>query len=161
MINSNMHFSNPHVCSRKPQTLINIPTSRAGNIVCPKVRLHAAIFRDDFRCTLMIFKKHVAYVIWRHLKILVIIIHQNLKSARQTQRGNVPLIERVEWNTVCNISNPTMRTGLDFKSARFDQVWGEAEYSPVRIGGFEMTAHTNKSPLKVRWINFDPVLGLH
>jgi hypothetical protein len=26
-----------------------------------------------------------------------------------------------------NISDPTMRTGLDFKSAQFDQVRGEAE----------------------------------
>ena len=37
-----------------------------------------------------------------------------------------------------NISNPTMRTGLDFESAQFDQ---------VRIGGFEMTSHRNKSLL--------------
>jgi hypothetical protein len=29
--------------------------------------------------------------------------------------------------SLCNISNPTMRTGLDFKSAQFDQVRGEAE----------------------------------
>ena len=29
-------------------------------------------------------------------------------------------------HTVCNISNPTMRTGLDFKSAQFDPVRGEA-----------------------------------
>jgi hypothetical protein len=35
-----------------------------------------------------------------------------------------------------------MRTGLDFKSAQFDQVRGE-----VRIGGFEMTFHANKSLL--------------
>jgi hypothetical protein len=47
-----------------------------------------------------------------------------------------------------------MRTRLDFKSAQFDQVRGEAEdwikmrgleTSPVRIGGFEMTSHKNKS----------------
>jgi hypothetical protein len=41
-----------------------------------------------------------------------------------------------------------MRTGLNFKSAQFDQVWGEADEwikmredlksSPVRIGGFEI-----------------------
>jgi hypothetical protein len=51
-----------------------------------------------------------------------------------------------------------MRTGLDFKSAQFDQVRGEAEdwpgskcedlkSTPVRIGGFEMTSHANKSLL--------------
>ena len=45
-----------------------------------------------------------------------------------------------------------MRTGLDFKSAQFDQVRGEAEgWIKMRgIGGFEMTSHTNKSLLKVR-----------
>ena len=57
-----------------------------------------------------------------------------------------------------------MRTGLDFKSAQFDQVRGEAEdwikmtgskcedlkSDPVRIGGFEMTSHTNKSLLEVK-----------
>jgi hypothetical protein len=67
---------------------------------------------------------------------------------------------------LCNISNPTMRTGLDFKSAQFDRVRGEAEdwvkmrdlkSSPVRIGGFEMTSHANKSLL----IHFDPVQGLN
>jgi hypothetical protein len=54
-----------------------------------------------------------------------------------------------------NISNP--RTGLDFKSAQFDQVRGEAEdvlhgskcedlkSSPVRIGAFQMISHANKS----------------
>jgi hypothetical protein len=59
-----------------------------------------------------------------------------------------------------NISNPTMRTGLDFKSAQFDQ-------NTVRIGGFEITS--SKSLLKVRWIliqskdwiNFDPVNRLY
>jgi hypothetical protein len=49
-----------------------------------------------------------------------------------------------------------MRIGLDFKSAQFDQVRGEAEdwikmrdlkSSPVRIGGFEMTSHAKKSLL--------------
>ena len=34
------------------------------------------------------------------------------------------------------------------------------KWSPVRIGWFEMTSHTSKSLLKVRWINFDPVQGL-
>jgi hypothetical protein len=52
-----------------------------------------------------------------------------------------------------------MRTGLDFKSGQFDKVRGEFEdwiksddwkSSPDRIGGFEMTPHTNKSLLKVR-----------
>jgi hypothetical protein len=71
-----------------------------------------------------------------------------------------------------NISNPTMRTGLDFKYAQFDQVLGGAkprtgskcedlESSPVRIGGFGMKSYTNKSPLKMRWIHFDPVQGLN
>jgi hypothetical protein len=53
---------------------------------------------------------------------------------------------------LCNISNPTMRTGLDFKSAQFDQVRSKAEdceacnlVHAVRIGGFEMTSHANKS----------------
>jgi hypothetical protein len=43
-----------------------------------------------------------------------------------------------------------MRTGLDFKSAQFDQVRRKVEdlkSSPVQIGGFEMTSHTNKSLL--------------
>jgi hypothetical protein len=40
-----------------------------------------------------------------------------------------------------------MRTGLDFKSAQF--------------GGFEMTSHTNKVLIKVRWIDFDPVQGMN
>jgi hypothetical protein len=47
-----------------------------------------------------------------------------------------------------NISNPTMRTGLDFKFTQFDQARGEAlKSSPVRIEGFEMTSHTDKSLL--------------
>ena len=33
--------------------------------------------------------------------------------------------------------------------------------SPVRIGGFEMTSHANKSLLKVKSINFDPVQELN
>jgi hypothetical protein len=37
----------------------------------------------------------------------------------------------------CNISNPTMRTGLDFKSAQFDQVRGEAE-DWVKMRGLEI-----------------------
>jgi hypothetical protein len=51
-----------------------------------------------------------------------------------------------------------MKTGLYFKSAQFDQVQDEAEdwikmlgleiSSPVRIGGFEMTSHTNTSLLR-------------
>ena len=48
-----------------------------------------------------------------------------------------------------------MMTGLDFKSAQFDQVRGDTgskcenlKTNPVRIGGFEMTSHTNKSLLK-------------
>jgi hypothetical protein len=36
----------------------------------------------------------------------------------------------------------------------------DSKSNPVRIGGFEMTSHTNKSLLKVRWINFDSVRGL-
>ena len=32
----------------------------------------------------------------------------------------------MDWSS-CNISNPTMTAGLDFKSAQFDQVQGEAE----------------------------------
>jgi hypothetical protein len=62
-----------------------------------------------------------------------------------------------------------MTTGLDFKSTQFDPVRGEAEdrikmrglkSSPVRIRGFAVTSRTNKSLLKLRRINFDPVLGL-
>jgi hypothetical protein len=51
-----------------------------------------------------------------------------------------------------------MWTGLDFKS-----IWSKCndlKSSPVRIGGFEITSHTNKLLLKVRWVNFDPVQGL-
>jgi hypothetical protein len=36
-----------------------------------------------------------------------------------------------------NISNPTMRTGLDFKSAEFDQAQGEAE-DLIKIRGLEI-----------------------
>ena len=38
---------------------------------------------------------------------------------------------------VRNISNPTMRTGLDFKSAQFDQVRGEAE-DWIKMRGLEI-----------------------
>jgi hypothetical protein len=49
-----------------------------------------------------------------------------------------------------------MRTRLDFKSAQFDQVRGmvkprtgskceDMKSRPVRIGGSEITSHTNKS----------------
>jgi hypothetical protein len=33
----------------------------------------------------------------------------------------------VVWTAIGNISNPTMRTGLHFKSAQFDQARGKAE----------------------------------
>jgi hypothetical protein len=33
----------------------------------------------------------------------------------------------VWYGMVCNIPNPTMMIGLDFKSAQFDQARGEAE----------------------------------
>jgi hypothetical protein len=40
-------------------------------------------------------------------------------------------------NTRCNISNPTMRTGLDFKSAQFDQARDEAE-DWIKMRGLEI-----------------------
>ena len=46
----------------------------------------------------------------------------------------------VMLHSICNISNPSIRTGLDFKL--------DLKSSPVRIEGFEMTSHTNKSLLK-------------
>jgi hypothetical protein len=36
-----------------------------------------------------------------------------------------------------NISNPTMRTGLDFESAQFDQVRGEAD-DWIKMRGLEI-----------------------
>jgi hypothetical protein len=48
-----------------------------------------------------------------------------------------------------------MISKLDFKSGELGQ--NARKSSPVGIGGYEMTSHTNKSLLKVRWINFDPV----
>ena len=36
-----------------------------------------------------------------------------------------------------NISNPTMRTGLDFKSEQFDHVQGEAE-DWIKMRGLEI-----------------------
>ena len=38
---------------------------------------------------------------------------------------------------ISNISNPTMRTGLDFKSAQFDHVRGEAE-DWIKMRGLEI-----------------------
>ena len=49
---------------------------------------------------------------------------------------------------VCNISNPTMRTGLDFKSVQFDPTRSnckDLKSSPARIGEFGMTSQTNES----------------
>jgi hypothetical protein len=43
---------------------------------------------------------------------------------------------RVLW-LACNISNPTMRTGLDFKFVQFDQVRGEAE-DWIKMRGLEI-----------------------
>ncbi len=40
-------------------------------------------------------------------------------------------------NILCNVSNPTMRTGLDFKSAQFDPVRGEAE-DWIKLRGLEI-----------------------
>jgi hypothetical protein len=40
-------------------------------------------------------------------------------------------------NISSNISNPTMRTGLDFKSAQFDPVRGEAE-DWIKLQGLEI-----------------------
>ena len=65
-----------------------------------------------------------------------------------------------------DISNPTMRTGLvwqfgprkkknNFAKPRTGSKCEVLKSSPVR--GFEMTSHTNKSP--VRLTNFDPVPG--
>jgi hypothetical protein len=48
----------------------------------------------------------------------------------------------------CNISNTTMKTGIGFLIGI--AIWLKCEdlkSSPVRIGGFEMTSHTNKSLL--------------
>jgi hypothetical protein len=42
-----------------------------------------------------------------------------------------------EWKMGSNISNPTMRTGLDFKSAQFDQLRGEAE-DWIKMRGLEI-----------------------
>ena len=63
-----------------------------------------------------------------------------------------------------------MRTELDFKSAQICKSkakpmtgpkFKDLKSSPVRIVGFEMTSHTNKSLLKVRLISFDPVQRLN
>jgi hypothetical protein len=51
--------------------------------------------------------------------------------------------------TVCGmVQNPTMRTGLDFKSAqeakpKTGSKCKDLKSSPVLIGGFEMTSHMN------------------
>ena len=45
--------------------------------------------------------------------------------------GKSHLIKSIYQAALSNISNPTMRTGLDFKSAQFDSVRGEAEY-PIK-----------------------------
>jgi hypothetical protein len=47
---------------------------------------------------------------------------------------NFPKIYMLDM--LCNISNPTMRTGLDFKSAQFYQVRGEAE-DWIKMRGLE------------------------
>ena len=44
-----------------------------------------------------------------------------------------------------------MRTGLDFKSAKFDQ-------NARTSRGFEMTSHTNKSPLKTCFYQSKPTV---
>ncbi len=45
--------------------------------------------------------------------------------------------------TLSNISNPIMRTGLDFESAQFDLVRGEAEDPGYEVGrGLDRTART-------------------
>ena len=43
----------------------------------------------------------------------------------------------LSMSTRCNISNPTMRTGLDFKSAQFDHARGEAE-DWIKMRGVEI-----------------------
>jgi hypothetical protein len=52
---------------------------------------------------------------------------------------------------ICNISNPTMRTGLDLITSKGKPRTGskrdDLKSSLVRIRGFEMTSHTNKSLL--------------
>ncbi len=45
--------------------------------------------------------------------------------------------KRQTSNILRNISNPTMRTGLDFKSAQFDPVRGEAEHW-IKLRGLEI-----------------------
>ena len=43
----------------------------------------------------------------------------------------------IKQSALCNISNPTMRTGLDFNSAQFDPVRGEAE-KWIRLRGLKI-----------------------
>jgi hypothetical protein len=57
-----------------------------------------------------------------------------LNNILQLKIRGVIITKEYLW---CNISNPTMRTGLDFKSAQFDQVWGEAE-DWIKMRGLEM-----------------------
>jgi hypothetical protein len=78
----------------------------------------------------------------------------------------------VRWSS-CNISNPTMRTGLDFKSAQFDQgldqnkrTWNlvlseleDLKWHLIRINHYLKWGELILIQSKV-WINFDPVLGL-
>jgi hypothetical protein len=57
-----------------------------------------------------------------------------------SEAGHNLLLCNVQWkqsSAICNISNPTMKTGLDFKSAQFDQVRGEAE-KWIKMRGLEI-----------------------
>jgi hypothetical protein len=53
------------------------------------------------------------------------------------QANSSRVCKNISLQNTCNISNQTMRTGLDFKSAQFDHVRGEAE-DWIKMRGLEI-----------------------
>jgi hypothetical protein len=64
------------------------------------------------------------------------------QKVQEIPKLNLPWPPLASDFTMDNISNPTMRTRLDFKSAQFDHVRGEAE-DWIKMRGLEIESSPN------------------
>jgi hypothetical protein len=84
------------------------------------------------------YLRKVPFTTWQAVLYRIYKLEQKARVCiSNTIRTNIIQAEMAYETSWCNISNPTMRTGLDFKSAQFDQVWGEAE-DWIKMRGLEI-----------------------
>ena len=88
--------------------------------------LHAPVVKQDFKILQTKFNIEMYLrTSWRTSQPIFKL--ENVIGKFETNLGLARWrVTWMDWSS-CNISNPTMTAGLDFKSAQFDQVQGEAE----------------------------------